>query len=131
MGKKNKGKTHNKAIGKRGEDAAARYLQLQGYEILERNWACPAGEADIIALDGCVLVFIEVKTRASLAKGFPSDAVTPEKRRRYEKIALWFLKDSDFVDIPFRFDVIGIVPVDDDRASMRHFVNAFGAHSWA
>lgn len=126
MGKaKQKGKSRNQKIGKRGEDASARYLEALGYEVLERNWKCPAGEADIIALDECTIVFVEVKTRTSLSKGFPSEAVDPEKRRRYEKIACWYLKDHDFVDMPVRFDVIALMIVAQDRALVRHYLNAF------
>ena len=81
--------SHNKALGKRGERAAARYLERMNYIVLERNWKCPFGEADIIALDESTLVFVEVKTRTSIAKGFPSEAVDARKRARYEKIAAW------------------------------------------
>lgn len=127
MGKKRDGakRSRNKEIGKRGESAAARYLEMRGYEVIERNWTCPAGEADIIALDGCTLVFVEVKTRTSLEKGFPSEAVTPEKRARYEKIACWFLRDNDYVDVPVRFDIIALVVVASDRAIVRHYRDAF------
>lgn len=125
MAGKAKRKTRNKLLGKRGEDAAARYLELMGFELLERNWKCSSGEADIIAWDGCTLVFIEVKTRTSIEKGFPAEAVTAEKRRRYEKIACWYLRDCAFVDIPVRFDVISIMVLTDDRAMVRHYKHAF------
>ena len=129
MGKKKQGgkQTHNQSIGKRGEAAAARYLELMGLEVLERNWKCPAGEADIIARDGDALVFVEVKTRTSLAKGFPSEAVTPQKRDRYERIACWYLRDYEFVDIPVRFDIVALLVVARDRAFVRHYKNAFEA----
>ena len=117
----------NQSIGRRGEAAAARYLELKGYEIVERNWACPAGEADIIAYDAGTLVFVEVKTRTSLETGLPSEAVTPAKRARYEKIAGWFLRSVDVCDVPVRFDVVSLLVVSEDRALVRHYVNAFGA----
>lgn len=127
MGKKKSDakRLHNKDLGRRGESAAARYLEMRGYEVIDRNWTCPAGEADIVALDGCTLVFVEVKTRSSFEKGFPSEAVTPEKRARYEKIACWYLHDSDYVDIPVRFDIIALVVVASDRAIVRHYRDAF------
>ena len=119
-------KAHNQELGKRGEDAAARYLRMLGYEILERNWKCPAGEADIIARDGCTLVFVEVKTRTNLKKGLPSEAITPQKRARYERIAGWYLHDScEYVDIPVRFDVIALLVAKKDRALVRHYRHAF------
>lgn len=119
-------KKHNKRIGARGESAAATYLDRMGYEIIERNWQCQAGEADIIAIDEGTLVFVEVKTRTNLKKGLPSDAVTPEKRKRYERIAAWYIAQCDYIDMPVRFDVIGILVVNSDRALLRHYVNAFG-----
>ena len=127
MGKKDESKrgVNNKEIGRRGEAAAARYLEHFGYEILERNWECPAGEADIIARDFDTLVFVEVKTRTGIDKGFPSEAVDVQKRSRYEKIAMWYLRDYEFVDIPVRFDVVALVIIAEDRAMIRHYVNAF------
>ena len=117
---------HNKALGKRGEDAAARYLEHMEYEILDRNWTCPAGEADIVAREGHTLVFVEVKTRTNINKGFPSEAVDARKRARYEKIAAWYLRSYDELDVPVRFDVIALLVIGPDRAFMKHYVNAFG-----
>src|SRR3972149_569934 len=51
--------------GKMGEDAAASFLAKEGYKIVERNFRCPLGEIDIVAIDKGVLVFVEVKTRSS------------------------------------------------------------------
>lgn len=116
----------NKRLGKRGEDAAARYLELIGYEVLERNWTCPAGEADIIARDGQAVVFIEVKTRRGIQRGFPEEAVTAEKRQRYEKISAFFLRKYDETDIPVRFDVIALLVISEDRALIKHYINAYG-----
>lgn len=119
---------HNRAkeLGMRGERAAARFLEHIGYEIIERNWTCPAGEADIIARDGKTVVFCEVKTRTNLEKGLPAEAVDAEKRNRYERIAGWFLRDYEEVDVPIRFDVLGLLVIRNDRALIRHYINAFG-----
>ena len=118
---------HNKELGRRGEAAAGRYLEHLGFEIVERNWECPAGEADIIAWDSDWLTFVEVKTRTNLEKGFPAEAVTPNKRQRYEKIAAWYLKDHMIYDTPVRFDIVELLVVAEDRALVRHIGNAFGA----
>ena len=67
-------------LGKRGEEAATCFLQRREYEILDRNWKCIAGEADIVALQDDTLCFIEVKTRKDAQKGFPSEAVDMRKR---------------------------------------------------
>ena len=124
-----KAAARNREIGKRGENAAVRYLEKMGYEILERNWKCQFGEADVIARDGQTLVFVEVKTRTGISKGFPSESVNAKKRRRYEKIAAWYLKEYDEVDIPVRFDVVALLVISEDRAFIRHYVNAFGVES--
>lgn len=117
----------NKELGRKGEEAAARFLYRRGYEILERNWTCYAGEADIIALDDGTLVFVEVKTRRDCRHGFPSEAVSKAKREKYEKIALEFLSDYECSDAQVRFDVISLVVVGRDRALIRHHINAFSA----
>ena len=119
--------SRNKELGRRGEDAAAWYLLCRGYEILERNWKCFVGEADLIVRDGCCLVFVEVKTRRNVEKGFPAEAVDAAKRDKYEKIALAYLAEYPYVDIPVRFDVISIVVIAPDRAFVRHHVGAFSA----
>lgn len=125
-GKKRK-QTHNRDLARRGEEAASRYLEWMGYEILARNWRCNAGEADIIALEGDCIAFVEVKTRSNINKGFPEEAVTPEKRARYERIAAQFLRRYPGADLAVRFDVIGILALDDEKMLIKHHVNAFGA----
>lgn len=117
---------HNKNLGERGEEAAARYLDNKGYEIIDRNWKCKLGEADIICLFDDTLIFVEVKTRSNLSVGLPEDAVNAKKRKKYECIAAMYLKDHDFVDMAVRFDVIGILVINSKRALIRHHVNAFG-----
>ena len=116
-----------KTLGRKGEDCAVRYLTLQGYEILERNWTCRFGEADIIALDpDGTLCLVEVKTRRSVEAGVPEAAVTPEKQRKYERIALTYLMDADFGDgLPVRFDCIGICVTRNRRAMLRHHKGCF------
>lgn len=113
-------------LGKRGELAAARFLKRRGFEILETNWTCVAGEADIIALEDDVLCFIEVKTRSGVEKGFPSEAVNAKKRQRYERIAACYLTTYEGCDIRVRFDVISILVLNQSRAFLRFHKNAFG-----
>lgn len=117
----------NKELGRRGEEAAANFLERRGFVILERNWTCFAGEADIIASDGEVLVFAEVKTRRGIRKGFPAEAVNANKRDRYERIALAYVQDHFYGEITVRFDVISIVVMDSGQAMVRHHLNAFCA----
>ena len=117
-------------LGRRGEEAAARYLESRGYAILKRNWFCRFGEADIIARDPAgTLCFIEVKTRQSVEAGMPEEAVTKEKQRRYERIALCYMMVSeDWEDNEsVRFDAIGISVNGPHRALLRHHRGCFDA----
>lgn len=113
-------------LGVRGEAAAARFLRKRGLEIIETNWTCYAGEADIIARDGDVLCFVEVKTRTGVEKGFPSEAVDAKKRDRYERIAACYLQTCEDVDLRVRFDVVAILVLSEHRAFLRYHTNAFG-----
>ena len=118
---------HNQELGRRGEIAATSFLEKKGFYIHDRNWKCRAGEVDIVAEDADTLVFVEVKTRSNCDKGLPEEAVDAKKRKRYEKIAAYYLQNSDFVDKAVRFDVISILVVGEDRAFLRHHCNAFCA----
>lgn len=114
-------------LGRRGEEAAVRYLEKMGYTILERNWFCKFGEADIIAqdLEGTIC-FIEVKTRQSVEAGFPEEAITQAKQSRYEKIALCYMTTDDWDDAtPVRFDAIGICVTAPHKAMLRHHKGCF------
>ncbi len=68
-------KQNNRQTGAVYEQAAGRFLEAQGYRILESNYRCPRGEIDLIAVDGSYLVFCEVKFRKSLKTGHPFEAV--------------------------------------------------------
>lgn len=116
----------NKQLGNEGENLAANFLVNHGYEIIARNWSCMAGEADIIVRDVDTLVFVEVKTRKSVEKGLPSDAVDQRKRAKYERIATYFTQRYEADSIPIRFDVVSVL-MKEDRATVRHHINAFGA----
>ncbi|MDO4502950.1 MAG: YraN family protein [Coriobacteriia bacterium] len=120
------GGCHNRDLGKRGEDAAARYLERRGYNILARNWTCKHGEADIVAQDENALVFVEVKTRSNVDFGMPEEAVTPAKRNKYERIAAAFLREYPCSETVVRFDVVGLLVVGNNRALIKHHINAFG-----
>lgn len=102
-------KNHRK-MGDRAEKIACGYLKLQGYEILERNFYARTGEIDIIAKDGDVLVFVEVKYRKNENKGFPGEAVDKRKQQRIQKTAVWYMKTKhQSFDQPIRFDVVEIL----------------------
>jgi len=117
--------TERRELGNKGEGFARSFLEHAGIEVLEHNWHCPAGEADIIALEDDELVFIEVKTRSSLDKGFPEDSVTRKKRQRYELIAAYYLSDYAGPSRRIRFDVIAILVTGENQAFLKHHRDAF------
>jgi putative endonuclease len=116
-----------KRLGERGEDAAAAYLERAGLTVVERNWRCPDGEVDIIALDEKTLVLCEVKTRKTVRKGSAEAAVTPAKQRKYARLAAVYVSKSGLHDVQIRFDVITIFVLAEDRALLRHHRDAFEA----
>lgn len=114
-----------KALGDRGETAAARFLKKQGMRVLRRGFRTSRGEIDLIARDGDTLVFVEVKTRR---RGEPAEAVTSEKQRRLTLTALEFLKRHNLLEQRSRFDVVAILwPEDDAKPTIEHYRNAFEA----
>ena len=82
-----------KPLGRRGEDAAARYLKRLGYTIVARGHRDNIGEVDLIAVDGRTVVFIEVKTRTTHDAGHPADAVDEAKQQRLTRLALSYMTD--------------------------------------
>ncbi|MGI6343687.1 MAG: YraN family protein [Bacillota bacterium] len=81
---------HNRSIGRVGEAEALRYLEQQGYRLVERNFYTRFSELDLICRQGGTLVFVEVKARTSHAFGTPEEAITPGKIRRLRQgIALY------------------------------------------
>ena len=102
-------RTEKKDLGKKGEEKALRFLKKKGYRIIKQNYICNLGEMDIIAKEKDTLVFVEVKTRTSVAFGPPQLAVTPFKQRQLSKVALHFLKEKKLEDVKARFDVVAIL----------------------
>jgi len=113
---------HN-ILGRQGEDLAEKILKQKGYIIRERNWKLGDLEMDIIAQDGEMLVFIEVKTRASNQWGEPEDAVDELRKRRLTAGANAYIKYNR-LDNPYRFDIISIV-MNDNGLGTKHIVEAF------
>lgn len=112
-------------LGRAGERAASAYLRAKRFKIVETGWRFGRGEIDIIALDGPVLVFVEVKTRQSRAFGCPEEAVTAAKQRQLRKIAQAYLVRRRIGNVPCRFDVVAIEAAPPGRPVFRHIMNAF------
>jgi len=98
-----------KQLGKKGEDVAARHLKKNGYRILNRNYTCSLGEIDIIAMDGDVLVFVEVRSRSGESFGLPQESVTTRKQFKLRQLAWYYLKAEGKTGHSCRFDVIAVL----------------------
>lgn len=94
--------------GKQGENATASYLKKRGYKIVERNYRCKFGEIDIIALDGDILSFIEVKTRSSREHIPPEFTVTPNKQKKIKNSAVCYLGKHGIENRDCRFDIAAV-----------------------
>ena len=111
-------------FGALGEDAAVGLLQAGGYRIVARNHRCRRGEVDIIAEKGELLVFVEVRTRATALFGGPEETVNVRKQRRVIAAARDYLAQRRGPAKAARFDVIAVV--DGPRGpALTHFENAF------
>lgn len=106
-----------------GEDLAAAHLARLGWRILARNWRCPAGELDIIAVEpgrSPVLVICEVKTRRGTRFGLPVEAITAAKVAKLRQLALHWLGEQDRGVGEIRFDAIGVLLQGSQAASIDH-----------
>ena len=109
--------------GKFGEDVAVRWLEGKGIKILAKNFKVRGGEVDLVAQEGDVLAFVEVKTGRSGAFGPPETWVTPRKRRHLVRAARAYLAKNPW-DGEVRFDVVA-VEVRGDEVHVRHLRDAF------
>lgn len=117
-------KTPRQALGRWGETLAADFLVQKGYSILERNVRTPYGELDLVARQGKVLVFVEVKTRSSRAFGLPEEAVTSRKQAHLLAAAQHYLQDHPALEGDWRVDVIAIERCFGQSPAIVHFENA-------
>lgn len=81
------------ALGRYGEEVAARSLTDAGLTVLERNWRCREGELDIVALEGDTLAVCEVKTRHETGFQQPAEAVSQAKAERLRRLAARWLDE--------------------------------------
>ncbi|MGH7659843.1 MAG: YraN family protein [Vulcanimicrobiaceae bacterium] len=106
-------------LARTGEDAAVALLRKRGYEIVGRNIRMPGGEIDVVARDGNVVVFVEVKARESRRFGSALSAVNARKRRTLRRLAgEWLQLFAPRANA--RFDVVAA-----DGAQLEHYKDAF------
>ena len=121
--------TPERALGRRGEDYAHRFLEQRGYRVVARNYRTPSGgnEVDLIAWHKEHLVFVEVKSRTSDDSSAPERAVTPEKQRRIVRAAMDYTRRGNIDWGLVRFDVVAVL--DGTPPVMELYVDAFGVPS--
>ncbi len=113
---------HNQSIGHWGEESAVAYLSQRGYEILARNTRTPYGEIDIIAKQGDILIFIEVKTLTSSKNFFPEQNVTARKREHMLACAQHYAAEHTIDH--WQIDVIAVEGKAGVEPTVTHFENA-------
>lgn len=97
-----------RSLGRLGESLAVKHLKNNGYRILDRNFKSKFGEIDITALDGNVLVFVEVKTRWSEKFGPPEAAITPWKIRHIIKAGQYYKLLHPELPDALRLDAVAV-----------------------
>jgi putative endonuclease len=115
-------------FGTRSERAAARYLRRQGFRIVARNYRCPLGELDLVALEGDCVVFVEVRSTGSDDVSRPATSVDLAKQRRLTDLGVYFLREHRLLEQPARFDVLALTwPPSQREPTITHYRNAFEA----
>lgn len=118
----NSNSQNNRIVGREYEEIACSYLEKHGYTIIEKNYFAHGGEIDVIAMDGNVMVFVEVKYRKSIRCGSPVEAVTIAKQKRISVAAeYYYTYHGADRGLQCRFDVIGIM----GDGTIQHIINAF------
>lgn len=112
-------------FGQEGEKAAVEFVNKLGYKLMEINYRMHPLEVDIIALDGEMVVFIEVKTRQTDEYGHPIEFITGKKEQNIIKVADYYLQFK-MPGKEGRFDVITLYKKN-EVFILEHFVNAFTA----
>lgn len=98
-----------KELGAVGEAAAEQRLKEQGFRLLARNWRCRTGEIDIIAMDGEILVFVEVRTRSGRgAFGTPLESVNARKQRQIIETSQVYMHQQRQQGRQVRYDVLAV-----------------------
>lgn len=114
--------SHNQRIGKWGEELAAEHLVGRGCEILARNARTPYGEIDIIAKQGEIVIFVEVKTRTSDKMGLPEESITTRKRQHMLSAAEHYAAEQEIDH--WQIDVISIEGKPGSTPKITYFENA-------
>lgn len=113
------------ALGRRGEEIAARHLESRGLVIVDRNWRCAQGEIDLVARDGGELVFVEVKTRSGVGYGHPFESITPLKLARLRRLAAAWCEQHSGNHDHIRIDAIAVIAPAHGSVQVEHLECVF------
>lgn len=111
-------------LGRRGEDAAARYLSSRGYRLFTRNLRLAGVEVDLVAEKDDWIVFVEVKSRRRDDRGDPLEFIDRRKQRRLIRAARVFCARPRWRDRPVRFDAVSVLETDSGLV-INHIEDAF------
>ncbi|MBQ3726787.1 MAG: YraN family protein [Selenomonadaceae bacterium] len=117
--------SRQKVLGKLGEDCAAKFLEAEGYTIVDRNFRIRSAEIDIIARRDNLIIFVEVKARSNIRHGLPVEAVNLRKQKKIIEAAGVFLQDENFCDCACRFDVVEVYLRGECVEEIHQIENAF------
>jgi putative endonuclease len=118
-------------LGRTGEALAFEYLISAGYRIIARNWRCSQGEIDLVMFDPDTndVVFVEVKTRSSLAFGHPLEGISAAKYQRLRRLAGVWIEEAkaayESVPTTIRIDAVAVLLAHDQEPRVEHHRGVF------
>jgi putative endonuclease len=116
-----------KRLGDLGEKLAGEYLQdIEGYQVLGKNYRCPLGEIDLICRDGQYLVFVEIRSSSTESINMAAESINYRKQRKLKQLAQYYLLKERPSSPLCRFDVV-LILLDEEKQSareMQHLKNA-------
>ena len=114
-------------FGRRSEIQAMEYLRSVGYRLVTSGYRVRGGEVDVIAWDGDVLAFVEVKSRSNAEP--PGDAVGFKKQQRVIRAAQAYLSSRHLHDVPYRFDILAVTAMRGSQPEFRLLRDAFNMYN--
>jgi putative endonuclease len=122
-------RTAHLRLGKRGENLACSLLRTKNFEILCRNYKVKSGEIDIVARDGGIIAFVEVKTRRHTTRSRPARGLSEEQKKRIYRAGMRYLKAIGNPKVVYRFDLIEIILSPFRLREARHWQGHFTSNS--